>query len=185
VPTPVITAALYARFYSRGNGDYTNRVLAALRNQFGGHASSGTRAADRGRRRARSGEPAVEGLERLPVPGHDARHLRRDCDLAHRKLLPRALQTSPMRRAAERFKLVRRLAREQSATTSALRARVDRSSRAARPTRRCSTAARPDAYIGILRRPALPSSGALDELDEEPPAAQPRLYLSTAPEFFP
>jgi 6-phosphogluconate dehydrogenase len=38
VPTPVITAALYARFYSRGNGDYTHRVLAALRNQFGGHA---------------------------------------------------------------------------------------------------------------------------------------------------
>ena len=38
VPTPVITAALYARLYSRGNGDFTNRVLAALRNQFGGHA---------------------------------------------------------------------------------------------------------------------------------------------------
>jgi 6-phosphogluconate dehydrogenase len=38
VPMPVITAALYARFYSRGNGDYTHRVLAALRNQFGGHA---------------------------------------------------------------------------------------------------------------------------------------------------
>jgi 6-phosphogluconate dehydrogenase len=38
VPTPVITASLYARFYSRGEGDYTARVLAALRNQFGGHA---------------------------------------------------------------------------------------------------------------------------------------------------
>jgi 6-phosphogluconate dehydrogenase len=38
VPVPVITAALYARFYSRGEGDYTHRVLAALRNQFGGHA---------------------------------------------------------------------------------------------------------------------------------------------------
>ena len=38
VPTPVITASLFARFYSRGNGDYTHRVLAALRNQFGGHA---------------------------------------------------------------------------------------------------------------------------------------------------
>jgi 6-phosphogluconate dehydrogenase len=37
VPTPVMTAALYARFYSRGNGDYTHRVLSALRNQFGGH----------------------------------------------------------------------------------------------------------------------------------------------------
>ena len=38
VPTPVITASLYARLTSRGNGDYANRVLAALRNQFGGHA---------------------------------------------------------------------------------------------------------------------------------------------------
>src|SRR3954469_858071 len=38
VPTPVITGSLLARFYSRGNGDYTHRVLAALRAQFGGHA---------------------------------------------------------------------------------------------------------------------------------------------------
>jgi 6-phosphogluconate dehydrogenase len=38
VPTPVITASLYARFYSRGNGEFTHKVLAALRNQFGGHA---------------------------------------------------------------------------------------------------------------------------------------------------
>jgi len=37
VPMPVITAALFARFYSRGNGDFTGRVLSALRNQFGGH----------------------------------------------------------------------------------------------------------------------------------------------------
>ena len=38
VPTPVITASLHARFYSRGNGDFTGRVLSALRNQFGGHS---------------------------------------------------------------------------------------------------------------------------------------------------
>jgi 6-phosphogluconate dehydrogenase len=38
VPTPVITAALYARFYSRDNGQYTHKMLAALRGQFGGHA---------------------------------------------------------------------------------------------------------------------------------------------------
>jgi 6-phosphogluconate dehydrogenase len=38
VPTPVITASLYARFRSRGNGQFADRVLAALRNQFGGHA---------------------------------------------------------------------------------------------------------------------------------------------------
>jgi 6-phosphogluconate dehydrogenase len=38
VPTPVITASLHARFYSRGNGEFTHKVLAALRNQFGGHS---------------------------------------------------------------------------------------------------------------------------------------------------
>jgi 6-phosphogluconate dehydrogenase len=38
VPTPVITASLYARLRSRGNGDFADRALAALRNQFGGHA---------------------------------------------------------------------------------------------------------------------------------------------------
>ncbi len=38
VPMPALTAALFSRFTSRDNGDYTARMLAALRNQFGGHA---------------------------------------------------------------------------------------------------------------------------------------------------
>jgi 6-phosphogluconate dehydrogenase len=38
VPAPAITAALFARFDSRDQSDYAARVLAALRNQFGGHA---------------------------------------------------------------------------------------------------------------------------------------------------
>ncbi|MEA2391177.1 MAG: 6-phosphogluconate dehydrogenase [Solirubrobacteraceae bacterium] len=46
VPTPVITTSLFARFYSRQNGDYTSRVLAALRNQFGGHAVKSAAAKD-------------------------------------------------------------------------------------------------------------------------------------------
>jgi len=37
VPTPVLTAALYERFASRDLGDFANRVLAAMRKQFGGH----------------------------------------------------------------------------------------------------------------------------------------------------
>jgi 6-phosphogluconate dehydrogenase len=37
VPTPAITAALFARFESRDQGDYAARVNAALRAQFGGH----------------------------------------------------------------------------------------------------------------------------------------------------
>ncbi len=38
VPAPVLTAALYSRFGSRGLDDFTNRVLSAMRKQFGGHA---------------------------------------------------------------------------------------------------------------------------------------------------
>jgi 6-phosphogluconate dehydrogenase len=38
VPAPVLTAALYSRFGSRGLDDFANRVLSAMRKQFGGHA---------------------------------------------------------------------------------------------------------------------------------------------------
>ena len=37
VPTPVISAALLERFASRGDADYANRLLSAMRKQFGGH----------------------------------------------------------------------------------------------------------------------------------------------------
>jgi 6-phosphogluconate dehydrogenase len=37
VPTPVLTTALYARFSSRGADDLANRLLSAMRKQFGGH----------------------------------------------------------------------------------------------------------------------------------------------------
>jgi 6-phosphogluconate dehydrogenase len=37
VPIPVLTAALYARFSSRGNADFQNKLLSAMRYQFGGH----------------------------------------------------------------------------------------------------------------------------------------------------
>lgn len=38
VPLPVITASLYERFASRQEDRYAARAIAALRNQFGGHA---------------------------------------------------------------------------------------------------------------------------------------------------
>ena len=37
VPAPVISAALFARFASRGEADYADRLLSALRFEFGGH----------------------------------------------------------------------------------------------------------------------------------------------------
>jgi 6-phosphogluconate dehydrogenase len=38
VPAPVITAALFERFESRGNGEFTGKILSAMRSEFGGHA---------------------------------------------------------------------------------------------------------------------------------------------------
>jgi 6-phosphogluconate dehydrogenase len=38
VPAPVITLALQTRFASRDEENFSARMLAALRNQFGGHA---------------------------------------------------------------------------------------------------------------------------------------------------
>jgi 6-phosphogluconate dehydrogenase len=38
VPASVITASLYERFESRGLGDFTGKVLSAMRSEFGGHA---------------------------------------------------------------------------------------------------------------------------------------------------
>jgi 6-phosphogluconate dehydrogenase len=37
VPAPVIATALFDRFISQGSADYTNKMLSAMRKQFGGH----------------------------------------------------------------------------------------------------------------------------------------------------
>jgi 6-phosphogluconate dehydrogenase len=37
VPAPVLSAALYQRFTSRGEADYQDRLLSAMRYEFGGH----------------------------------------------------------------------------------------------------------------------------------------------------
>ena len=37
VPTPVLTASLYERFSSRGEADFANKLLSAMRYEFGGH----------------------------------------------------------------------------------------------------------------------------------------------------
>jgi 6-phosphogluconate dehydrogenase len=41
VPAPVLSAALYQRFASRGEDDFANKLLSALRFEFGGHHERG------------------------------------------------------------------------------------------------------------------------------------------------
>jgi 6-phosphogluconate dehydrogenase len=43
VPAPVLTTALYSRFSSRGLDDFENRLLSAMRKQFGGHDEKSAR----------------------------------------------------------------------------------------------------------------------------------------------
>jgi 6-phosphogluconate dehydrogenase len=38
VPVHVLSASLFARFESRGEAAFQNRLLSAMRHQFGGHA---------------------------------------------------------------------------------------------------------------------------------------------------
>jgi 6-phosphogluconate dehydrogenase len=41
-PAPVLSAALYQRFYSRGEDEFANKVLSAMRFEFGGHVERPT-----------------------------------------------------------------------------------------------------------------------------------------------
>src|SRR6267154_2007266 len=43
VPVPVLTTALYERFSSRGEADFQDKLLSAMRFQFGGHVEKSTR----------------------------------------------------------------------------------------------------------------------------------------------
>ena len=58
VPLPAITAALYARFSSREPDAYQAKLLAAMRNQFGGHA-------------IHAEEPVGQAGAGPAVPGHE------------------------------------------------------------------------------------------------------------------
>ena len=43
VPAPVLSAALFQRFDSRGEAEFANKVLSAMRFQFGGHVERGAK----------------------------------------------------------------------------------------------------------------------------------------------
>ena len=46
VPVPVLSAALFQRFSSRGEAEFANKVLSAMRFQFGGHVERGANNAE-------------------------------------------------------------------------------------------------------------------------------------------
>jgi 6-phosphogluconate dehydrogenase len=69
----VITASLYARLRSRGNGDFADRVLASLRNQFGGHAVVSAPQASAKATANASARPTAKPTAKAPARGAKAR----------------------------------------------------------------------------------------------------------------
>jgi 6-phosphogluconate dehydrogenase len=54
-PVPVLSAALFTRFSSRGEGEFGNRLLSAMRKQFGGHAEKQASSGGHAEKQASSG----------------------------------------------------------------------------------------------------------------------------------
>jgi glucose-6-phosphate 1-dehydrogenase len=73
VPAPVLTTALYERFSSRGEADFQNKLLSAMRFEFGGHVERRRHGRPHALRRARllraHRRPRVQ--EDLPVAAGD------------------------------------------------------------------------------------------------------------------
>ncbi len=92
VPVPVISAALMTRFSSQGNGDFGARLLARLRNAFGGHALPGKGLTSQAPPRrsvkqvARSRSTRLAGIEGSPAS--------RRLSTASRRVAPTANQTT-------------------------------------------------------------------------------------------
>jgi 6-phosphogluconate dehydrogenase len=47
IPAPVISAALFTRFASRGNEEYADKLMSAMRYEFGGHLEKHAKAGER------------------------------------------------------------------------------------------------------------------------------------------
>ena len=158
VPAPVLTTALYERFTSRGEADFADKVLSAMRKEFGGHDEK----TDVGETKWRS-----------RVPLRRARVLRRDGRPRAQEDLPRALHmvkrgdldipvigvassqwtVDQLRdRAARRHRAVRRRGRRRG-TRSAASPRCCATSTATTATLDTFTAARRRA-LGGSQRPA-------------------------------
>ena len=140
---------------SRGNGDFTGRRCSprCARSSAATRRSEGrTDDGDAPRRPTEPSNPLAEGLERLPGPPDDARHLRRDRRPRAAQAAAGALQPRPRGRAARALQPRRRLAqRDDRRGVPRAGARGDpRVLAPRRPTRRCSTSCSSD--VALRRR---------------------------------
>ena len=109
VPVPAISSALFARFASRREIDFSAKVQAALRNQFGGHAVKAVKAGQgRTRPTVKEGEnPLEEGLRLRRSPDPCALVVfGASGDLTRRKIFPALYSLALRGLLPERFGVV-------------------------------------------------------------------------------
>ena len=190
----MITAALFARFYVARPGDYAARVLAALRNQFGGHAvkSRAERRAAAASPRCAHRKPAGRGPRAAAGPPDDADHLRRHRRPGQAQAAAGDLQPRPRGRAARALQPDRRLAPRHPARGIPRAWRATRSAVLAPRARRAGArrAARARAlrrgHVRRRRRSTSAWTRQLQEFDRTPASRSTALfYLSTAPDVLP
>ena len=167
VPAPVLTAALYERFSSRGEADFADKLLSAMRFQFGGHLEKPPKTRENQHERALHSDALVF----FGATG----------DLAYKKIFP-ALQAMVKRGhldvpvigvAKAGWNLDQLRARAQRQPREARRARSGR-----RSTKLCRPAA--------LRGRRLPGPGDVRRPSARrwAPAQQPAHYLAIPPVLF-
>ena len=106
VPVPAISAALFARFASRREIDFSAKVQAALRNQFGGHAREGRQGGE-GQAVSEAENPLLEGLRLRRSPDPCAIVIfGASGDLTRRKIFPALYSLALRRLLPERFGIV-------------------------------------------------------------------------------
>ena len=72
VPAPVLSTALFARFCSRGEDEFSNKILSAMRYEFGGHHEKARISDVFQRRTVKMGEQSVFAMSH-PTPNIEAR----------------------------------------------------------------------------------------------------------------
>ena len=78
MPAHVLTAALYERFSSRGEAEFADKLLSAMRYEFGGHIEKPAGLATRAREEQRMNDPHSDALVFFGATG----------DLAYKKIFP-------------------------------------------------------------------------------------------------
>ena len=150
VPAPVLTSALYERFSSRGEADFADKVLSAMRKEFGGHDEKPAAEPGRGARRRRPDRRRRPSDVASSVEAVD-RRLRRRADAA---TVPARARACSARRCTCDGRRVPRASTAGSTATGRAHHRHPAAAPVGQPARRRSPTEADGTWVDLDRRAA-------------------------------